>query len=134
MSLNKIILMGRLTRDPELRTTQSGVSVTSFTIAVDRDFDKTATDFVDCVAWKNTAEFVSRFFTKGRMAVVSGRLQMRSWEDRDGKKRVSAEVVADNVYFGDSKREEGSSYSPPPKAAVTDFSEIGPDDDLPFDC
>lgn len=134
MSLNKIILMGRLTREPELRTTQSGVSVTSFTIAVDRDFDKTATDFVDCVAWKNTAEFVSRFFTKGRMAVVSGRLQMRSWEDRDGKKRVSAEVVADNVYFGDSKREEGSSYSPPPKAAVTDFSEIGPDDDLPFDC
>jgi single-strand DNA-binding protein len=134
MSLNKIILMGRLTRDPELRTTQSGVSVTSFTIAVDRDFDKTATDFVDIVAWKNTAEFVSRFFTKGRMAVVSGRLQMRSWEDRDGKKRVSAEVVADNVYFGDSKREEGSSYSPPPKAAVTDFSEIGPDDDLPFDC
>ena len=134
MSLNKIILMGRLTRDPELRTTQSGVSVTSFTIAVDRDFDKTATDFVDIVAWKNTAEFVSRFFTKGRMAVVSGRLQMRSWEDRDGKKRVSAEVVADNIYFGDSKREEGSSYSPPPKAAVTDFSEIGPDDDLPFDC
>ena len=134
MSLNKIILMGRLTRDPELRTTQSGVSVTSFTIAGDRDFDKTATDFVDIVAWKNTAEFVSRFFTKGRMAVVSGRLQMRSWEDRDGKKRVSAEVVADNVYFGDSKREEGSSYSPPPKAAVTDFSEIGPDDDLPFDC
>jgi single-strand DNA-binding protein len=134
MSLNKIILMGRLTRDPELRTTQSGVSVTSFTIAVDRDFDKTATDFVDIVAWKNTAEFVSRFFTKGRMAVVSGRLQMRSWEDRDGKKRVSAEVVADNVYFGDSKREEGSSYSHPPKAAVTDFSEIGPDDDLPFDC
>lgn len=137
MSLNKIILMGRLTRDPELRTTQSGVSVTSFTIAVDRDFKEGGekqTDFINIVAWRNTAEFVGKYFAKGRMAIVEGRLQMRSWEDRDGKKRVSAEVVADNVYFGDSKREEGSSYSPPPKAAVTDFSEIGPDDDLPFDC
>lgn len=137
MSLNKIILMGRLTSDPELRTTQSGVSVTSFTIAVDRDFKEGGekkTDFINIVAWRNTAEFVGKYFAKGRMAIVEGRLQMRSWEDRDGKKRVSAEVVADNVYFGDSKREEGSSYSPPPKAAVTDFSEIGPDDDLPFDC
>ena len=137
--LNRIILIGRLTRDPDLRHTQSGIAVAAFTLAVDRDFGskdgaEKQTDFIDIVAWKNTAEFVSRFFTKGRMAVVSGRLQMRSWEDRDGKKRVSAEVVADNVYFGDSKREEGSSYSPPPKAAVTDFSEIGPDDDLPFDC
>ena len=130
MSLNKIILMGRLTREPELRTTQSGVSVTSFTIAVDRDFDKTATDFIDIVAWKNTAEFVSRFFTKGRMAVVSGRLQMRSWEDRDGKKRVSAEVVADNVYFGDSKREDSPSDAP--KKPTPDFSEIDDESDLPF--
>jgi len=136
MSLNKIILMGRLTRDPELRTTQSGVSVTSFTIAVDRDFKEGGekqTDFINIVAWRNTAEFVGKYLAKGRMAIVEGRLQMRQWE-KDGSKRVSAEVVADNVYFGDSKREEGSSYSPPPKAAETDFSEIGPDDDLPFDC
>jgi single-strand DNA-binding protein len=139
MSLNKIILMGRLTRDPELRHTQPGIAVASFSLAVERDFNskdsgEKQTDFVDIVAWRNTAEFVSRYFSKGRMAIVEGRLQIRPWEDRDGNKRRSAEVVADNVYFGDSKREEGSSYSPPPKAAVTDFSEIGPDDDLPFDC
>ena len=106
--LNHIVLMGRLTRDPELRQTQSGVSVASFTLAVDRDFqsrdgDEKQTDFIDIVAWRNTAEFVSKWFTKGQMAVVSGRLQIRDWTDREGGKRRSAEVVADNVYFGDSK-------------------------------
>ena len=117
--LNRIILMGRLTRDPELRHTQTGTAVASFTLAVDRDFkDRTtgekATDFIDIVAWRQTAEFVSRFFTKGRMAVVEGRLQLRDWTDRDGNKRRSAEVVAENVYFGDSKRDaEGGSYAPP---------------------
>lgn len=115
--LNKIFAMGRLTRDPELRRTQSGTPVTSFTLAVDRDFkDKQtgerATDFIDVVAWRSTGEFVSRYFTKGRMAVVEGRLQIRDWTDKDGNKRRSAEVVADRIYFGDSKREDGvSSYS-----------------------
>ena len=117
--LNRIILMGRLTRDPELRHTQTGTAVASFSLAVDRDFkDRTtgekSTDFIDVVAWRQTAEFVSRFFTKGRMAVVEGRLQLRDWTDRDGNKRRSAEVVADNVYFGDSKRDaEGGGYGAP---------------------
>ena len=115
--LNRIILMGRLTRDPELRHTQTGTPVASFSLAVDRDFkDKTtgekSTDFIDIVAWRQTAEFVSRFFTKGRMAVVEGRLQLRDWTDRDGNKRRTAEVIADNVYFGDSKRDgDGGGYS-----------------------
>ena len=115
--LNHITIMGRLTRDPELRRTGSGVAVASFTLAVDRDFGKNEngereTDFIDCVAWRQTGEFVSKYFTKGRMAVVSGRLQIRSWNDKDGNKRRTAEVVADNVYFGDSKRDEGgSSYA-----------------------
>ena len=115
--LNKIFIMGRLTRDPELRRTQTGTPVASFSLAVDRDFkDKStgerATDFIDVVAWRQTGEFVSRYFTKGRMAVVEGRLQMRDWTDKDGNKRTSAEVVADNVYFGDSKRDgEGGGYS-----------------------
>ena len=109
--LNHITIMGRLTRDPELRRTGSGVAVASFTLAVDRDFGKNEngereTDFIDCVAWRQTGEFVSKYFTKGRMAVVSGRLQIRNWNDKDGNKRRSAEVVADNVYFGDSKRED----------------------------
>ena len=118
--LNRIILMGRLTRDPELRHTQTGTPVASFTLAVDRDFKdrqtgEKATDFIDIVAWRQTAEFVSRFFTKGRMAVVEGRLQLRDWTDRDGNKRRSAEVIADNVYFGDSNRDaEGGGYAPPP--------------------
>lgn len=111
--LNKIIVMGRLTRDPELRRTQSGTAVTSFSVAVDRDFKNQAgekeTDFIDVVAWRNTAEFVSRYFAKGRMAVVEGRLQIRDWTDRDGGKRRSAEIVADNVYFGDSKKDDGGS-------------------------
>ena len=115
--LNKIILMGRLTRDPELRHTQTGTAVASFSLAVDRDFkDKTTgertTDFIDVVAWRQTGEFVSRYFTKGRMAVVEGRLQIRDWTDKDGNKRRSAEVVADNVYFGDSKRDGGAVRRP----------------------
>ena len=109
--LNHITIMGRLTRDPELRRTGSGVAVASFTLAVDRDFSpkdggERETDFIDCVAWRQTGEFVSKYFTKGRMAVVSGRLQIRNWNDKDGNKRRSAEVVADNVYFGDSKRDD----------------------------
>ena len=115
--LNHITIMGRLTRDPELRRTGSGVAVASFTVAVDRDFGgrdggEKETDFIDCVAWRLTGVFVSKYFTKGRMIVVSGRLQIRSWTDKDGNKRRTAEVVADNVYFGDSKRDNdgGSSY------------------------
>ena len=117
--LNHIVIMGRLTRDPELRRTGSGVAVASFSLAVDRDFapkdgGERETDFIDCVAWRQTGEFVSKYFAKGRMAVVSGRLQIRSWTDKDGNKRRTAEVVADNVYFGDSKRDNdggNSSYS-----------------------
>ena len=114
--LNHIVIMGRLTRDPELRRTGSGVAVASFSLAVDRDFapkdgGERETDFIDCVAWRQTGEFVSKYFTKGRMAVVSGRLQIRSWTDKDGNKRRSAEVVADNVYFGDSKRDSDSGNS-----------------------
>ena len=106
MSLNKVALMGRLTRNPELRHTQAGKSVANFSVAVDRDFEKNQTDFIEIVCWGNTADFVSSYFTKGRMAVVSGRLQMREWTDKDGNKRKVAEVVADNVYFGDSKKED----------------------------
>ena len=114
--LNHITIMGRLTRDPELRRTGSGIAVASFTVAVVRDFGgrdggEKETDFIDCVAWRQTGEFVSKYFTKGRMIVVSGRLQIRSWTDKDGNKRRTAEVVADNCYFGDSKRDDqGSSY------------------------
>lgn len=108
--LNHIVIMGRMVSDPELRRTGTGVAVTSFTVAVDRDFaDKQSgekeTDFIECVAWRQTGEFVSKYFSKGRMAVVSGRLQIRSWTDKDGNKRKTAEIVADNVYFGDSKKE-----------------------------
>lgn len=159
--LNKIVIMGRLTRDPELRRTQSGTAVTSFSIACDRDFKsqngEKETDFIDVVAWRNTAEFVSRYFSKGRMAVVEGRLQIRDWTDREGGKRRSAEVVADNVYFGDSKRDNGgeyggSPYGAPPTGGApsaysasggrtssagfgggSDFAEIGEEDgELPF--
>ena len=114
--LNHITIMGRLTRDPELRRTGSGIAVASFTVAVDRDFGgrdggERETDFIDCVAWRQTGEFVSKYFTKGSMIVVSGRLQIRNWNDKDGNKRRSAEVVADNVYFGESKRSnEGNAY------------------------
>ena len=114
--LNRIIIMGRLVRDPELRTTQSGTPVTSFTLAVDRDFKsrdsgEKSTDFIDVVAWRQTAEFVCKYFAKGRMAVAEGRLQIREWKDRDGNNRRTAEVVADNVYFADSKRDAESAGS-----------------------
>ena len=160
--LNHIVIMGRLTRDPELRRTGSGVAVTSFSVAVDRDFSnkesgERETDFIDCVAWRSTGEFVAKYFQKGSMAVVSGRLQMRSWTDKEGNKRRSAEVVADNVYFGDSTRDnaDGGSfnqsqgyaqsfnqvpqqqpaYQAPQNvsAAPSDFSMLSDDDpDLPF--
>ena len=119
--LNRIIIMGRLVRDPELRTTQSGTSVTSFTLAVDRDFKsresgEKSTDFIDVVAWRQTAEFVCKYFAKGRMAIVEGRLQIREWKDKDGNNRRTAEVVAENVHFGDSKRDTAGEpgYSAPP--------------------
>ncbi len=136
--LNHIAIMGRLTRDPELRRTASGIAVTSFTVAVDRDFGnrengEKETDFIDCVAWRQTGEFVSKYFTKGRMAVVSGRLQIRGWTDKEGNKRRTAEIVADNVYFGDSKKEqsEGSGYTG--NAQAQEFAPIeGDDDKLPF--
>ena len=144
--LNRILLMGRLTRDPELRHTQTGTAVASFTLAVDRDFkDKNtgekATDFIDVVAWRQTGEFVSKYFTKGRMAVVEGRLQMRDWTDKDGNKRRSAEVVADNVYFGDTKKEaepgSNSSYNSAPAgygaSGADQFEDLRDDDgELPF--
>ena len=151
--LNHIVIMGRLARDPELRRTQTGTPVASFRLAVDRDFkDKStgerSTDWIDVVAWRQTAEFVSRFFTKGRMAVVEGRLQTRDWTDREGGKRVTTEIVADNIYFGDSKRDGAGdygsapapSYSAPaaggygsPAGGHSDFAEIGEEDgELPF--
>ena len=159
--LNHITIMGRLTRDPELRRTGSGVAVASFTVAVDRDFGgrdggEKETDFIDCVAWRQTGEFVSKYFTKGRMIVVSGRLQIRSWTDKDGNKRRTAEVVADNVYFGESRRSNegnssyggnaygGNSYAAPaapaygggysaPAAPASDFAMLSDDDaQLPF--
>ena len=142
--LNKIILMGRLTRDPELRRTGSGTAVTSFSLAVDRDFKsqngEKETDFIDIVAWRNTADFVSKYFSKGRMAVVEGRLQIRDWVDKDGGKHRSAEVIADNVYFGDSKRDGDSGTSGgyhtagrPSDVSAHDFAEIGEEDgELPF--
>lgn len=145
--LNKVFIMGRLTRDPELRRTQTGTAVVSFSLAVDRDFkDKTtgerATDFIDVVAWRQAGEFVSRYFTKGRMAVVEGRLQIREWTDKDGNGRRTAEVVADQVYFGDSKKEDQggcsggyavpSGYGAPPTGGKQ-FAELSDDDgELPF--
>lgn len=133
MSLNHITIMGRLTRDPELRRTNSGIAVASFTVAVDRDFKSLSgekeTDFIDVVVWRNTAEFVSKYFSKGRMAVVEGRLQIRDWTDKDGNKRRSAEIVADSVYFGDSKRDGGDTVQSEPQGG---FSEIEDDGDLPF--
>ena len=148
--LNHIVLMGRLTRDPELRRTGSGLAVASFSLAVDRDFGnretgERETDFIDIVAWRSTAEFVSKYFSKGKMAVVSGRLQIRDWTDRDGGKRRSADVVADNVYFGESKsggqsggqpsggRSSGSGYGGYDAPEIkTDFAEVDDDGDLPF--
>ncbi len=148
--LNHIVVMGRLTRDPELRRTGTGVAVTSFTVAVDRDFGsrengERETDFIDCVAWRQTGEFVSKYFAKGRMAVVSGRLQIRNWTDKEGNKRRTAEIVADNVYFGDSKRDSDGNFAaaaapaytgyaaPAASAPVSDFAMLSDDDaQLPF--
>ena len=156
--LNHITIMGRLTRDPELRRTGTGTAVASFTLAVDRDFasrdgGERETDFIDCVAWRQTGEFVSKYFAKGRMAVVSGRLQIRNWTDKEGNKRRTAEVIAENVYFGDSKRDgdnSGASYAAPgfgaapaapafgggysaPAAPASDFAMLSDDDaQLPF--
>ena len=157
--LNHITIMGRLTRDPELRRTGSGIAVASFTVAVDRDFGgrdggEKETDFIDCVAWRQTGEFVSKYFTKGSMIVVSGRLQIRSWNDKEGNKRRTAEVVADNCYFGESRRSEGGSsyggnayggnsygasapsygsYSAPAATPASDFAMLDDDDaQLPF--
>lgn len=129
--LNKIVVMGRLTRDPELRRTQSGLSVTSFSVACDRDFKSQSgekeTDFIDIVAWRQTAEFVCKYFSKGRMAVVEGRLQIRDWQDNNGNKRRSAEIVADNVYFGDSKRDgDGSGYPQGGYAPQGGYPQQGP--------
>lgn len=141
--LNKIFIMGRLTRDPELRRTQNGTAVAGFALAVDRDFKNAdgtkETDFIEVVAWRSSAEFVSKYFAKGRMAIVEGRLQIRDWQDKDGNKRRSAEVVADNVYFGDSKKEGDSSggYKAAGKAVDVEpgegeFAEIEDEEDLPF--
>ena len=147
--LNHITIMGRLVRDPELRRTGSGVAVASFRVAVDRDFvsregGERKADFIDCVAWRQTGEFISKYFAKGRMIVVDGRLEMRDWTDKDGNKRTSAEVVVANAYFGDSKREgEGGSYSAAPAPsygsyaapapAASDFAMLEDDDaQLPF--
>ena len=147
MSLNHIDIMGRLTKDPELRRTGSGIAVTSFTIAVDRDTKgkdgEKETDFIDCNAWRNTAEFVAKYFTKGSTAIVSGRLQIRTWNDKDGNKRRNAEVVAESVYFGDSKKSDqgNSPYQAPnapqsyaaPAEPVSEFVMLDDDDaQLPF--
>ena len=130
--LNHINVMGRICNDIELRRTTTGTPVTSFTLACDRDFKEQngekATDFIEVVAWRNTAEFVQKFFAKGRMAVVSGRLQIRGWTDKDGNKRKTAEIVADNVYFGDSKSENNAPVAPASDFALLD----GEDDVLPF--
>ena len=165
--LNHITLMGRLVRDPELRRTGSGIAVASFCIAVDRDFaskdgGERKADFINCVAWRQTGEFISKYFAKGRMIVVDGRLEMRDWTDKEGNKRTSAEVIVDNAYFGDSKRDSDSApvyggnsynapaanfggnsynapapsfggYSAPAAAPVSDFAMLDDDDaQLPF--
>ena len=138
--LNHITIMGRLTRDPELRRTGSGIAVASFTLAVDRDFSgkdggEKEVDFIDCTAWRQTGEFVSKYFGKGRMAVVSGRLQIRKWTDKDGNNRRTAEIVADNVYFGDSKKDSSgdATVATPAAAPASDFAMLEDDDaSLPF--
>jgi len=146
--MNQIVIMGRLTRDPELRHTPNGVAVASFTLAVDRGFapkdgGEKQTDFIDVVAWRNTAEFVSKYFAKGQMAAVTGRLQIRDWTDKDGNKRRSAEVVADNIYFTESKKSREASFGPADSkddysgfgapVESSDFAELAMDDgDLPF--
>ncbi len=121
MSLNIITVMGRITKDIELRRTNNGTSVASFTVAVDRDFDKGKTDFIECVAWKNTAEFAAKYFGKGSKVVLTGSLQMRDWEDKNGSKRRNAEIIVGSMYFADSKKAESNG-----------FTEIEDDEDFPF--
>ena len=139
--LNKIFIMGRLTRDPELRTTNSGTSVASFSLAVDQNYKgadgEKETDFIDCVAWRQTGEFAAKYFAKGRMAVVEGRLQIRPWTDKEGNNRRSAEVIVDNMYFGDSKRDGDTGgarpASGPVNVSANDWQEADEDEgDLPF--
>lgn len=135
--LNHIDIQGRIVRDPELRRTGSGVAVTSFTVAVDRDFTGSdgnkETDFIDCVAWRQTGEFVSKYFPKGSMIVVSGRLQIRGWTDKDGNKRRAAEIVADNVYFGGKKEDSGGNTYSTPAEPAQEFTPLeGDDAQLPF--
>lgn len=139
--LNHIVIMGRLTRDPELRRTGSGIAVASFSVAVDRDWPnketgEKETDFINCVAWRQTGEFVSKYFEKGSMVVVSGRLQIRPWTDKDGNKRTTAEIVADSVYFGESKKDkEKSAFTTNNYYVTPDSAWIATDDEdeqLPF--
>lgn len=134
--LNHITIMGRFTKDPEMRRTGSGVAVTSFTIACDRDFGQNGekeTDFIDVTCWRSTAEFVSKYFAKGRMAVVSGRLQIRKWTDKNGNERRSAEVVADNVYFADSKSSSNAQNFVPSGEPLQEYAVVDGDDSmLPF--
>ena len=137
MSLNRSIIMGRLTADPEIKKTGSGVSVCSFTLAVDQDYKpkdaERGVDWIDCVAWRQTADFLGKYFSKGRMVVVEGRLQTRTYEDKDGNKRKATELVADNVYFGDSKRDGNNSTQSAQEPAAGQSAEVtGDDDDLPF--
>ena len=130
--LNHITIMGRLVRDPEFRSTAGGTPVTNFTVAVDRDYqtggENKQTDFIECVAWKQTAEFVTKYFRKGSMAVVSGRLNSRKWQDRDGNNRINWEVVADSIYFGESKQTTPGTYTAPAELQELDES----DGELPF--
>lgn len=141
--LNHISIMGRLTRDPELRHTANGIAVASFTVAVDRDFSgkgggEKETDFIDCIAWRQTGEYVAKYFQKGRMIVLAGRLQVRTWTDKDGNKRRTSEVIVENCYFGDSKRPESNasdyaSYPPPPEPPDAACPVLtGEDGQLPF--
>lgn len=140
MSLNRVTVMGRLVKTPELKRTQSGTPVTAFTLAVDDDFKdgrsgERKTQFLDVVAWRQTAEFVCNYLEKGRMAVVDGRLNARTWEDNEGNRRKVVEIVAGNVYFGDSRRGEGNNTTPAQNAAETPqmaFTEVEGDGDLPF--
>ena len=137
--LNHIIIMGRLTRDPQLRYTGQSVPVASFTVAVDRDIGEKKTDFIDCVAWRQTGEFVSKYFEKGSMIVVAGRLQMRDWQDRDGNKRTSAEILVDRAYFGggkpsrtESTEDTGSFEKSMEQASVFRPVDVDDDGELPF--
>lgn len=138
--LNKVTIMGRLTADVELRATQSGKNVAAFTLAVDRDFKPQGgdreTDFINCVAWNGTADFASKYFHKGSMAIVSGRLQTRRFETSDGQKRSVTEVVAENLYFGENKKDMANSTpitaAAAPSADIDGFMPVDPDEDLPF--